>query len=332
MDEDFIVKTCEKMRSNQKRKGLRANGEWIFYCVDHYGGSEIAINRPDDALCIHKQDYDYYYKQVPNQVHWQSLQEKDGNTHHDSYMTAPVVWHSYFQFCGYMIDNAFNRLWIRPRIPSEMNGKIRNAILLNPKCHGTLNYEENINDSCTQKMTISYDDPGVTIKEIILKNNTNVNNPFVYIDGDGSHSLTTSGTGLGKKITIKLNTPVLIKQNELRLEVYDKPCSNCGKTSIKDRTIKNTIPSAVKSSFLAANKPVHYSVSTSGMISIELLRVNGARIGTIFQKRVTEGCHNFIWNGKTLKGSPAGFGFAVLRLVTPAGSVVKPVVLVCCFL
>jgi flagellar hook assembly protein FlgD len=226
-----------------------------------------------------------------------------------------------------MIDNAFKRLWIRPRIPSEMDGKISDAILLNPKCHGTLNYEENINDSCTQKMAVSYDDPGVTVKQIVLKNNTGVNTPFVYINGDGTHKVTTSGTGLEKNIAITLKKPILINQNGLKIEVYNKKCSDFVLTSVKGKTIINTIPSAIKSSYLTANKSVLYSVSTGGMISIELLRINGTRIGTIFQKQVTEGHHNFIWNGKTIKGNVVGLGFAVLRLVTPDGSVVKTVVI-----
>lgn len=191
MNETFISSVLTKMRNKQKN-GIRANGEWIFYNVDHYGGSEIAINQADAAMVIHQQDYDEYYKNAPNQVHWQSLQVSSGNKGHDSYMTAPTVWHSYFQFCGYMIDNANKRLWIRPRIPTVMKGEIKDALLLNPKGHGTLNYKETESAEQTQTIKVAFDNP-VAIKELMLKNNTGVDAPFVLVNGAAAANVKAEG-------------------------------------------------------------------------------------------------------------------------------------------
>ncbi|NLW33847.1 MAG: hypothetical protein GXY77_20550 [Fibrobacter sp.] len=321
MDADFITKTVKKMRDKQKTGGVRANGEWIFYCVDHYGGSEIAINRPDDALFIHEQDYDYYYKQVPQEVFWQSLQEGDGNRHHDSYMTAPIVWHSYFQFCGYMIDNAFNRLWIRPRIPGEMNGKITNAILLNPKGHGTLDYDETGDDETglKQSITVKYDNP-VTIKEIVLKNNTGTNEPFVLVEGSANPTIKVEGSDPEENIRVTLAAPIQIGPDGVKIQVYDHPVS-IGKA----RELLNLKSLAVNSFCLGAGAPIHYSADISGMVEMELFTINGSRIGKIMSKKVSAGSHKFNWNGKTVDGKAVGSVFAILRLSSPSGSVTKTV-------
>ncbi len=320
MDADFITNTCKKMRDKQKTGGVRANGEWIFYDVDHYGGSEIAINMPDDGLAIHKQDYDYYYKQVPGQVFWQSLQEGDGNTHHDSYMTAPVVWHSYFQFCGYMIDNAFKRLWIRPRIPSEMKGKITNALLLNPKCLGTLNYEESATGQCIR---VSYDAPGVSVSEIVLKNNTGTATPPVKINGEAVATVTAEEKGIEKNLRIKLPAPITIGPSGISISVNGMQCGSSG--CFGESGASSLSPLSISNFRIAAGTTIQYSVNNAGTVSMELVSVNGARIGRIMQQNVAAGPHWFQWNGKTLEGKPVGSTVAVLRLLSSNGSATKAV-------
>jgi hypothetical protein len=319
MDEDFITNTCTKMRTIQKTNGIRANGEWIFYCVDHYGGAEIAINRPDDALFIHQQDYDYYYKQVPGQVFWQSLQEGDGNTHKDSYMTAPVVWHSYFQFCGYMIDNANQRLWIRPRIPTEMNKKITNALLLNPKALGTLNYDETASGDRTQLITVAFDAP-VPIKEFVLKNNTNTNTPFVLVNG-GTTTATAEGSGLEKNIRVTLASPLQIGPQGVKIEVYSKAVGVTG--GIRGKPI---VPLSVAPFRIAADRPISYSVDADGPVSIELFNLNGIKIGTIMQEHRTAGIHTLQWNGKTIEGANVRSAITILRLTSVNGTCSRMVV------
>lgn len=313
MDEDFIAGACQKMRNKQKSatgdRPAGANGEWIFYCVDHYGGSEIAINRPDEALSLHKLDYDYYYVKAPKEVFWQSLQEGDRNTHHDSYMTAPIVWHSYFQFCGYMIDNANQRLWIRPRIPTEMGKKITNALLLNPKALGTLNYDENPAGDRTQLITVAYDAP-VTIKELVLKNNVSTNTPFVLVNG-ASVTATPEGSGFEKNIRIAFPAPIQIGPEGIQIEVYSNPVGVTGGTNQKPAT-----PLSIAASRISANQPIAFSVDAEGPVSIELFTLNGIKIGTIMQEYRTAGSHAVKWNGKTLEGSKVGSTIGIMRLTT----------------
>lgn len=321
MDNDFITTAVGRLRNLQKNGDVRATGEWVFYNVDHYGGAEIAINKPDDGLHIHKLDYDYYYKSVPKEVHWQSLQEGDRNTHHDSYMTAPTVWHSYFQFCGYMIDNANNRLWIRPRIPKDMNGKITNALLLNPKALGTLDYDENGDDASgvTQTITVKYDSP-VTIKELVLKNNTGIDAPFVSISGVSNPTIKAEGTDPEKNIRVTLASPIQIGPTGVKILVSKKA------VSVSDiRDFYTVVPLTLSSSHLSAGTPIHYSNNAAGTVKMELLSINGAKIGTIMKQQVIAGYHSFNWNGKTIEGKKISSAFAVLRLTSPNGTMSKMV-------
>jgi hypothetical protein len=323
MDKDWITATCKKMRDKQTT--IRANGEWIFYCVDHYGGAEIAINMPDAAMTIHKQDYDYYYKQAPKEVFWQSLQEGDGNTHHDSYMTAPTVWHSYFQFCGYLLDNANNRLWIRPKIPTDMAGKITNAVLLNPKALGTLSYEETPSASGrTQTINISYDAP-VTVKEIVLKNNTAATTPSVTVLNNGQPATITvkaEDWGIDQNIRVTLTTPIQIGPTGAKITVSKVPDNVGG--------IPSTMPAcalALNTGLLRAGNSIHFSIDRTGPVLMELIGLNGATIGFIMANSLPAGNHQFQWNGKTMNNRPVAAGMALLRVSSLNGSVTKPVVI-----
>jgi len=317
MDEDFITATCQKMRDKQKSGGLRANGEWIFYDVDHYGGAEIAINRPDDALFIHKQDYDYYYKQAVKEVFWQSLQEGDGNTHHDSYMTAPVVWHSYFQFCGYMIDNANKRLWIRPRIPTDMKGEIKDALLLNPKALGTLNYKEVTTGDTTQIIKVAFDAP-VSVKELMLNNNTGVDAPFVLVNGAAAAGVKAEGVSPEKNIRVTFTDPITIGPTGVDVIVSKIPVKNAAQFE-QVRYYNNSLQTAP----VVRGKPVIFSVKSAGAVTIEALSLNGAKIGTVYSGTIAAGRHAFTWSGATLDGKSIGNSTIVLRLVTPSGIVAR---------
>lgn len=326
MDEDFITSTVDRLRNTQKQYSgpqhpARANGEWIFYCVDHYGGAEIAIGRPDDALVVHEHDYDYYYKQVPHMVFWQSLQESANNTHKDSYMTAPTVWHSYFQMCGYMIDNANQRLWIRPRIPTEMGGKITNAILLNPAAHGTLNYDETGDDATklTQTMTVSFDAP-VTVKELVLKNNTGIDAPGVGIVNAGAqvtgHTVTTEEWDIEKNIRVALASPIQIGPEGVKIDVF---AGAVDVASIGSAFSKYKL--AINSRYLRAGGSIQFTIDRSGPVTVDLLSLNGARIGRVLEKQMDAGFHSVKWT----EHHPVASAIVLVRVTSTGGSVIRPI-------
>ena len=84
-------------------------------------------------------------------------------------------------------------------------------------------------------------------------------------------------------------------------------------------------PLALQSFRLVAGAPVHYSVDVEGTVTMELLALNGAKIGTIMNEQVSAGNNSFRWNGKTIEGKSVGSVFAVLRLSSPQGTVTRMV-------
>jgi hypothetical protein len=60
---------------------------------------------------------------------------------------------------------------------------------------------------------------------------------------------------------------------------------------------------------------------------MELVGLNGAKIGTIFSSPLSAGNHVFQWNGKTIKNGMVATGMALLRLSSITGCITKPVVI-----
>ncbi len=335
MDSGFIAAANAKLwsyysnRTESNVDALRAKlGKWGFYTCDHWGGTEIATGNPDRALVIHKWDWEYYYQNSPAMIYWQTLRKESGHnkSQYASYMTGPTVWRSYFQMIGYMIDNANKRLWIRPRIPSDMNGKIENALLLNPKCFGTLNYDENKVETRTQSMSISFDKP-VSIKEFVLKNNTGIDEPGVAILNSGSkvtiQKVKAEGSGYEKNIRVTLADQIEIGPEGVKIEVF---AGSVGAKNI--HAVYPVYSLGLQTAYLRAGNNVRFTVNHPGSVAMELLSLNGAKIGTIMQKNLSTGNHSFVWNGKTLEGKGVASTMALLRLSNDGKSVTRAVMIV----
>jgi uncharacterized protein (DUF608 family) len=325
MDDDFISEACKRLWRYYSIKASNRDklGQWHFYTYDHFGGAEIAIGKPDTGMIVHKWDYDYYYTAKPATVFWQDLQKT--NTAYASYMTAPCVWRSYFQMTGYLLDNANKRLWIRPSIPSSMNKKITNAPLPNPNGWGTLNYDENTKDKQTQSITVSFDSL-VTVKEIVLKNNTGVDKPFIRIIDNKSGQMiinktfVTEGSGLVKNIRITLDSSMQIGKSGIYIGAYS------GEVGVNRKMSRHGFAhQSILDNVIAAGRQIHYSVDVNGPVSMELLSLNGKVLGVIMQKSVSAGENSFIWNGRTTNGSPIKSSLLILRLKSQSGVVSKKV-------
>ncbi|MBN2001647.1 hypothetical protein JW935_29165 [candidate division KSB1 bacterium] len=327
MDRDFIEAGCQRLWNLYSTASkIDRMGGWHFYTYDHWGGALTAIGKPDTALLIHTWDHELYYKDYPDLVFWQTLFNKDiGPQVYSSYMTAPGVWRSYFQFTGYLLDNANQRLWIRPSIPSEMNKKITNAPLLNPNGWGTLYYDEtgNAAEKLTQKVSVYFDSP-VAIKELVLKNNTNGTTPFLVMDSSvaqiPSCTVTTEDWDIRKNIRVTFASPVTIGPAGFHVQVYSEPV---GTISPYSKTVKS--PLAIMSSGIRAGRKIQYSLDKAGDVSIDLLNLNGVKLGTIMKQKISSpGTHSFVWDGTTIKGHKVGTrAVLVLRLNSPTGTVSK---------
>ncbi|MBN1604145.1 MAG: hypothetical protein JW915_21215 [Chitinispirillaceae bacterium] len=329
MAPEIVTEGCKRLRQlylsqNEVQKKL---GRWHFYTCDHWGGTEIACGNPDTAMNLFKMDYDFFHAANPEMVFWQDLWAD--NSIYSSYMTAPSVWRSYFQMTGYMLDNANNRLWIRPRIPQEMNQLIVNAPLLNSKCWGNLNYDGRLTDipnqslMRTQKVSVTFDSL-VTIKEIVLNNSMGTDKPFVRISlgssAIDSFNCTTEGAGHEKNIRIAFKNPLEIGPCGLLAEVYADRVGFHNAT----RVTPQTQPLSINSGNISNGKPIHFSIDVAGPVTIDLLNLNGTKICTILQKHISSpGKHSAIWNNKATKTGTLSQKILVMRLIANSGSVCK---------
>jgi len=332
-DQDFIEAGCTRAYNiYSSHTDLKEKvGGWHYYTYDHLGGALTAIGEPDKAWQIHKWDHELYYINLPALVFWQELfSNSAGPSNYASYMTGPNIWRSYFQFMGYLLDKANDRLWIRPNIPSEMENKIKDAALPNPYGWGTLNYDESDNlghEKQTQEIFITYDNP-TSVKEIVLKNNTGSNTPFVILTST-THggrieglSIEAEDWGIEQNIRVTLSDPVTIDNKGLRIRVYSEEVGTV--TGLK-RTTKSAL--RIVSSSLSAGKPIICSIDEPGNITVELLSLNGKKIGTLVNRNVaTAGRHTFFWNGKTSEGKSVGSIAGILRLSSSGGNVVSRLV------
>jgi len=303
-------------------------GLWHFYTYDHWGGAAIAIGGQDIAMTIHKWDYDHYYSGNPACVFWQDL--TDSNTNYSSYVTAPSVWRSYAQMTGALVDNANNRLWVRPMIPSSMGKTINNAPILNAKGWGTLNYNENPSGPQLQTMTVTFDSL-ITIKEIVLKNNTTVDSPGVAIKQNGINvpidSIRIKGAGFEKLIRVfpAHGFQIGSEGEGVGIKVYNGPIPAGIKTNNGAELAQ--YPFSLRSSHIAAGLPILYSLNVAGPVSLELIGLNGAKIGMIMRGISTAGKKSFVWNGRFVDGRRPCFVMAIMRLHSLTGSISKLVLI-----
>lgn len=333
MDSTFITVGCNNVwrQYSQQSDPKKKVGGWPFYTYDHLGGSQTAIGQQDTALKIHKINHNLYYEDLPDLVFWQTLfSDNIGPGGYYSYMTAPNVWRSYFQFMGYLLDNANKRLWIRPRLPADLNKKIVNAPLPNPTGWGTLYYDEtgNVAEKLTQKISVYYDVP-VTVKELVLKNNTGSATPFVLIDNTTQRFAVNEGFtsavedwGIEKNIRITFTEPVTVGTAGLHVVVYSEPV---GTIAPRRQSARPSL--SIASTTIAAGKPIVCSIDQPGKVTIELLGLNGAKIGTLIERNVTNaGTHTFTWNGTSVNGKQIGSVVGILRLSSEGTSVSRRVV------
>jgi len=330
IDSMYIAKGCNNLW--KKYSGLAAQarlGLWHFYQFDHFGGALIATGEADKALEVHKWDYDFYHEASPSYVFWQDLWNE--NNVYRSYGTAPTVWRSLFQFSGMLVDNANNRIWCRPQIPTSMNKTLINVPIVNPNGWGTLNYNENpvatSAGSRVQTSTITFDSL-VTVKEIVLKNNATVAAPGILIFNGGVRqegaTSVLEGSECEKNIRITLAAPIQVGPTGLTVNVYD------GAIPAEDLAVHYAINRAAHSLSLTSGQLVRgrnimFSVPVSGNVTIDLFQVNGAKIATLANISVPAGSHKILWNGINGQGANVTSNMAILRLTCNSGSISKTV-------
>jgi hypothetical protein len=209
---------------------------------------------------------------------------------------------------------------------------IKNAPIINPNGWGTLNYTDSTVTVSTgtraQYMTVTFDSL-TTIKEVVLKNNTTVTNPGIIIKNDGAiisgATSALEGSSLEKNIRITLASPIQVGIGGLYIKVFNGTVPSEESGVINYRSNSKSSSMAITSSQIAKNRIITYSVPVSGMATLELFQVNGAKIGTIAKKMVNAGVNFFVWNGNTVNGNMVNSNVVVLRLTCSGGSMSRTV-------
>ncbi len=254
-------------RSNKGRDLL----PWHFYTINHFGDFGIAIGRVDEGLKVHFTDWETHCNRHPNYYFWQDLDQSPGM---HSYMTAPVVWRSYLLISGFVMDKYNQRLWLRPMLPSDANGKLTNAPLISPGNWGNLIYEET-NKGETQKINITFQQDMI-VRDIRLKNPTqNVNNEVKVLLGGRwvSHKVSYSGKGLDAIIKITLDNPVAINStNNLLIGI------NRDDVGIGNRLKRDRFSDYLSVRSLNNRHFIDYSVEKKGNVRLALYQANGVLV------------------------------------------------------
>jgi hypothetical protein len=218
-----------------------------------------------------------------------------------------------------------------------MKKTISNAPLIGPRGWGTFNFTDSIVPVETvnrvQYMTVDYDSL-TTIKEIVLKWGTSitVSNPGILIWNNGERhtrilgaTATLTGSAFEKNIRITLAEPIQVGTPGLCIKVYNGAVPESETAVIKGKTYNIKSVLNLSGGQIGKGQRIRYSVPVSGLATMELFQVNGAKIGTIAKQSADAGSNSFLWNGMTVQGVRVNAPIAVLRLNTGAGSISRTV-------
>lgn len=282
-------------RSNKGRDLL----PWHFYTINHFGDFGIAIGKVDEGMMVHYTDWETHCNRYPNYYFWQDLDQSPGM---HSYMTAPVVWRSYLLISGFVMDKFNQRMWIRPMLPSESNGKLSSAPLISPGNWGNLNYEETGN-GLTQRLGISFQED-MMVKEIRLKNVGGLENDIRVVMRGRSvpHKVSYSGKGLDAIIKIDLDYPVAINSTDSLLIGVNRD----------DVGVNNRLRNGRFSNYLSVRSlnnrhVVDYSVEKKGKVNLAIYLANGVLV-----KNFDLGMKNSGRFSQTIENLSSGFYYLSL--------------------
>jgi len=172
----------------------------------------------------------------------------------------------------------------------------------------------------TQVIKVSYDKP-VKFKELVFKNNTGVDIPAVYVNGTLESGVKAEGSAYEKNIRVTLANELSIGPDGVEVKVSKVPIK-----AIASRQNASRTSTAFLSSVLAKGRLFNFSVAFEGTATIEILSLNGVKLGTILNGTVTAGRHSVAWNGTTLEGFSLGNQTVLVKLVTPTSSTAQRII------
>jgi hypothetical protein len=137
-----------------------------------------------------------------------------------------------------------------------------------------------------------------------------------------SSQIKAEGSDLELNIRVTLTDPIQIGPEGVTMNVYKSAAAVKGAAPTFA-----SCPLALGTRTLKTGSPIRFSVDRGGPLTMELIGLNGAKLGIIMQSSMSVGNHSFVWNGKTASGRVAA-GMTLLRMTSSSGSsVTRPVVI-----
>ncbi len=236
-----------------KQPGGNACGEqWPWFPPAHFGTPAISQGFPDIGMkCIKSNWRSNFAGELSSvgKIPWNSpvfMMVNGSNNPNDwgryRYCNPPGVFTSLNAITGFYINVANKKLWIKPQIPSEMDGKLVKAPLINPKSCGTLDYSTG--SSILQHITVAFDSDMSFFTITLQDKNTEVDPIYVFTNKGGSPVACTferKGSGKTAEIVISFSSELTINQSGVEIIVSDNEVTMCKSVNTAMQTRITTI-------------------------------------------------------------------------------------------
>jgi uncharacterized protein (DUF608 family) len=213
--------------------GNTAGEQWPWYPPAQFGPPAIAQGFADIGLdCVYRQWLSNYSGGPVAPLVWNSplAMMIDGNYASAGwgdgrYMNPSGAFLTLFSLTGFTIDIANKKLWVKPNVPTSMNGKLVKAPLINSNSCGTLDYTASP-PAYGQDLTIAFDST-LRFSAITLRDqNAAIAPVYVSVTNTGGTvpcTFSHQGSGRQAEIVISFPTDCAIDKNGISIKVSASP-------------------------------------------------------------------------------------------------------------
>jgi len=259
--------------------GNTAGEQWTWYPPAQFGPPSIAQGFADIGLdCVYRQWLSCYSGGPVAPIVWSSplAMMIDGNYASagwgdQRYMNPPGAFLTLFSITGFTIDVPNKRLWIKPNVPTSMNGKLVKAPLINSNSCGTLDYAASP-PAYGQDIAIAFDST-MRFSAITLRDqNAAIAPVYVAVRNTGGTvpcTFSRQGSGRQAEIVISFPTDCAIDKNGISINVSASPAALAMRDLAGIR--KSGAPPVLKSLYGMWNP--------RSAINAEIFDIRGRRIG-----------------------------------------------------
>jgi len=125
--------------------------EWTPYILTHYAGLLLNTKRVSQWQAMQEDAYKRQYLDrngvfnhplnilpVVESPKWIATKFSSDR----QYISLPGIWRNYYDIIGYSHNVATNELWLKPRLPQELDHTMTNSLVITPEGYGTIDCTE----------------------------------------------------------------------------------------------------------------------------------------------------------------------------------------------